>query len=190
MTLIFSPDTNPAKRKDSSNQPRRDYLPTAGGTYVLILCSQTMQCIIVGRLGELFLCPGFYVYVGSAFGAGGLAARVQRHLNPVHTLHWHIDYLRQATYPCEVWYTQDPVRHEHTWASILGEMPVSAVPLPGFGASDCTCTSHLFFFEFLPSFAAFQHAVAERTPGVSVLRWKFQHTPLDRAWSAPTPPQP
>jgi Uri superfamily endonuclease len=47
------------------------------GTYALLLLSATDQLICVGRLGNLRLQPGYYVYVGSALGWGGvLVARV------------------------------------------------------------------------------------------------------------------
>ncbi len=172
------------------NGPRGAYQPIAAscGTYVLIQRAQTRQRLTIGRLGELVLCPGFYVYVGSALGAGGLAARVQRHLGPVHTLHWHIDYLRQATEPCEIWYTLDAVRHEHAWAAILGEMPGASAPLLGFGASDCACASHLFYFASMPSLSAFRCTVATCTPGVQVLQWQLRSVSSGDARSAPTPP--
>ena len=45
------------------------------GTYALILLAGTEQRIKVGSLDNLDVCPGFYVYTGSAFGSGGLVAR-------------------------------------------------------------------------------------------------------------------
>ena len=37
--------------------------------------------------------PGYYVYIGSGWGPGGLASRICRHLGcrPRRRLHWHID---------------------------------------------------------------------------------------------------
>ncbi len=49
-----------------------------------------------GRLGgrSVELEPGVYAYVGSAFGPGGLAARLRRHLcGERRRLWWHIDWL-------------------------------------------------------------------------------------------------
>ncbi len=46
------------------------------GTYALVLACQKTGRVRIGRLGVLALQPGFYVYVGSAFGSGGLAARL------------------------------------------------------------------------------------------------------------------
>jgi Uri superfamily endonuclease len=119
----------------------------------------TAQTIVVGRLGRFDAQPGFYVYVGSAFGAGGLAARLGHHLGPARTLHWHIDYLRQAASIDEVWYACQDQRREHSWAQAMAAMPGAAIPLPGFGASDCTCPAHLFRFASAPSFSSFQQAV-------------------------------
>ncbi len=42
-----------------------------------------------GRI--VVLHSGVYVYVGSAMGAGGLRARVKRHLSSSKKIHWHID---------------------------------------------------------------------------------------------------
>jgi Uri superfamily endonuclease len=49
-------------------------LPEAKGTYVLIASVGQMKRLEIGRLGAYDIVPGFYAYVGSAFGAGGLRA--------------------------------------------------------------------------------------------------------------------
>ena len=49
------------------------------GTYALILQSTINQYLGIGQLGELQVCPGIYIYIGSAFGPGGLLSRVSRH---------------------------------------------------------------------------------------------------------------
>ena len=51
----------------------------APGTYALLLRASKEQTIEVGALGAMPVRPGMYVYVGSAFGSGGLQARVGRH---------------------------------------------------------------------------------------------------------------
>jgi len=64
------------------------------GTYALILhLSKKLERIEIGKLGRFAFDAGFYVYVGSAFGPGGLKARLQRHLRTDKPLHWHIDLL-------------------------------------------------------------------------------------------------
>jgi Uri superfamily endonuclease len=50
------------------------------GTYALLLSSAADGVIRVGRLGDLRLQPGFYVYVGSALGPGGVRARLAHHM--------------------------------------------------------------------------------------------------------------
>jgi Uri superfamily endonuclease len=125
------------------------------GTYALVLTSTEAASIPIGRLGTLQLQPGFYVYVGSAHGPGGLRARLTHHLEPTDHPHWHIDYLRAHTIPVEVWYAYDRNRWECRWAHCLGLQRGASIPLPGFGSSDCGCESHLFFFESGPSRTAF-----------------------------------
>lgn len=50
------------------------------GTYVLVIRLREPQEISVGRLGVFPFHHGYYVYIGSAFGPGGLKARIRRHL--------------------------------------------------------------------------------------------------------------
>jgi Uri superfamily endonuclease len=89
--------------------------------------------------------PGAYIYVGSAFGPGGLRARVSRHLRRNKKIHWHIDYLRQELPVLAVWYAEGDTTLEHTWAKAIGACNLASMPVPGFGASDCRCASHLFY---------------------------------------------
>jgi len=100
----------------------------------------------IGRLGGMQLSKGWYVYVGSAFGPGGLAARVSRHLQRHKTRHWHIDHLIWATTVREVWYSQRQRDLEHCWAQAALDQPAARNLLRGFGASDCQCLSHLVRF--------------------------------------------
>ena len=64
-------------------------LPEAKGTYVLIVFVPRMRRLEIGRLGSYDIIPGFYAYVRSALGAGGLRARIQHHLESVAEPHWH-----------------------------------------------------------------------------------------------------
>lgn len=66
-------------------------LPDAKGTYVLLSSVSLQKRLEVGRLGAFDLVPGCYAYVGSAFGAGGLRARLGHHLQSNAAPHWHID---------------------------------------------------------------------------------------------------
>jgi len=126
------------------------------GTYALILSSSLDQIIPIGRRGQLHVRPGFYIYVGSAFGAGGVRARVAHHSRLSRRPHWHIDYLRQVAQLREIWWTHDPIRREHQWASVIQRLCGASIPLAGFGASDCSCDTHLYFFSTQPSLSVFR----------------------------------
>ena len=108
--------------------------------------AQDRQQLQIGRLGGMQLSKGWYDYVGSAFGPGGLAARVSRHLQRHKTRHWHIDHLIWATTVREVWYSQRQRDLEHCWAQTALDQPAARNLLRGFGASDCQCLSHLVRF--------------------------------------------
>jgi len=121
-------------------------LPSSAGTYAIVMRAQDRQQLQIGRLGGVQLSKGWYVYVGSAFGPGGLAARVSRHLRCHKTRHWHIDHLIWATTVREVWYSQRQRDLEHCWAQAALDQPAARNLLRGFGASDCQCLSHLVRF--------------------------------------------
>ena len=127
-------------------------LPAAAGTYVLVMQSRKAARIKIGRLGTLDLQPGFYLYVGSAQGSGGIAARVNRHRRRNKKLHWHIDYLRRHTTLVETWFRTGP-SCEHEWAAMLSEHYDCA--RIRFGASDCRCPAHLFFSAQQPTLEIF-----------------------------------
>ncbi len=119
--------------------------PVESGTYVLILRCDRAVRLPVGRLGEQRFRRGYYLYVGSAFGPGGLRARLRHHLNASGRLHWHIDYLRRQLPLIEIWFHRGEVRLEDEWARVLAQMPATGIPVPGFGASDRRGDSHLFY---------------------------------------------
>jgi Uri superfamily endonuclease len=130
------------------------------GTYALLLTVQTPGRVCVGRLGEMVVeADAHYIYIGSAFGPGGVQARIAHHARLAPRPHWHIDYLRAVAGLDEVWYTHDPQRREHEWAAIVSSMRSSSIPLAGFGCSDCACRSHLFAFEKRPTLRSFRRKV-------------------------------
>jgi len=120
--------------------------PDAPGTYALLLRCASCRRVSIGRLEVLQLRPGWYVYVGSAFGPGGLRARISHHQRVARRPHWHVDYLRRRAQMFAVWYVCGK-RCEHEWARFVGAMPGATIPLTGFGSSDCGCPTHLFSFE-------------------------------------------
>lgn len=141
------------------------------GTYVLVLRSAVRRSVDVGRLGSLIVEPGYYAYVGSALGPGGLRARLGRHLRGRGRARWHIDYLRAHTEPVEAWYCRGPMRREHRWSGALLASLGVVIPLSGFGASDCRCESHLFFFARRPALRDFQAMLHREGLPESGLRW-------------------
>ncbi len=128
------------------------------GTYILLLQNEARVNLQIGRRRKIALEAGYYLYVGSAFGPGGVRARVLRHCRVEKSLRWHIDYLRAMTTPWDAWYTHDPVPREHAWAEILSNMG-DLSPVQGFGCSDCKCASHLFHTASMPDLARFSNAL-------------------------------
>ena len=134
----------------------------SSGTYVLILFCPREEQVQIGKLGPLQLHRGFYVYVGSAFGPGGLRSRLAHHARLSSRPHWHIDYLRSRTNLDQVWYFHERIRREHQWAHIIQALSGASVPMARFGSSDCKCKTHLFFFTRRPSFREFADSVISR----------------------------
>lgn len=159
-------------RKDADSLPFLD----SPGTYSLILEAGEARHVLVGALGAFELTPGFYVYVGSARGPGGLAARLNHHLRQTSAPHWHIDYVRRHTVIREVWYKEDASILEHQWASVMEGSTKATIPFLGFGSSDCCCRSHLFRFARAPKVSAFRRgwdaaASDHDTSPCPVMRW-------------------
>ncbi len=119
-------------------------LPSSPGTYVLVLRTFWESVIEVGSLGELSFPAGRYLYVGSALGPGGLKARIGHHCRFSDPPRWHIDYLRLAASPEEVWYQPSDSRMEHSWAGLLAGTAGVETAADGFGSGDCRCRSHLY----------------------------------------------
>ena len=97
----------------------------------------------VGALGSIRFRPGTYVYVGSA--QRNLEKRMQRHLKQDKKLFWHIDYMLSC----------GDARVEAVFVKQAGkdaecafayELDAQSKGVLGFGCSDCTCRSHLFWF--------------------------------------------
>jgi sugar fermentation stimulation protein A len=97
--------------------------------------------ITVGKLGELEFSSGWYVYVGSASRA--LTPRISRHLRKRKRFRWHIDYLRDQASEVLALPVRSTLDQECSIADSL--QPVLSPHSPGFGSSDCTCQTHLFY---------------------------------------------
>jgi sugar fermentation stimulation protein A len=111
------------------------------GSYLLLLELDREWKVEIGGLGSLLFPRGHYVYVGSAMN--NLTARLNRHETLRKRAHWHIDYLR----PLASTFRAFPIR-----ASIRLECDIAQAASGlfqtshrGFGSSDCSCETHLFF---------------------------------------------
>jgi Uri superfamily endonuclease len=142
-------------------------LSAARGTYALHLVVSRAQLIEVGRLGQQYLPIGDYFYLGSARGAGGLRARVGRHLRGDGARHWHIDYLRAIAEVCEVFYAVTDTSLECAWSQALAQLPQAFIPIPHFGSSDCRsgCAAHLIAFPRRIRPISLQAALTAVSPG-------------------------
>jgi Uri superfamily endonuclease len=126
-------------------------IPSDSGSYALVLTAESTRRIHVGRLGQMDVLPGIYVYFGSAQGPGGLNSRLGRHLRAGGKAHWHIDFFRAVTEVTAFCYITEwenssmaaPI--ECLWSQAISALPGAIVPAEGFGSSDCRagCASHL-----------------------------------------------
>ena len=138
-------------------------VPTERGTYVLILQVPERKRLEIGRMGTFDISPGFYAYVGSAFGAGGSRARIDHHTEGGSTPRWHIDYLMNCAMPLEVWYATSDRKLERDWVQLMEKEARFTCPIPRFGSSDYrrSRSSHLFFSKRRPSFHWFEQRVRD-----------------------------
>ena len=105
--------------------------------------------IIIGQLGSHFFPSGYYVYTGRA--VKGLEKRIQRHLSRKKKCHWHVDYLtaQKDIDVVQVLIHSSSAEEECDIVKYICSLPGASIPVPGFGASDCSgrCGAHLVFFK-------------------------------------------
>jgi len=122
-----------------------DEIPATKGTYLLCLRLDVSKTIQVGKLEKLDFDRGYYCYVGSAFGSGGLRARIKRHLRFNKKMHWHIDFLKSCATVEKIIYSLNVNPQECIWSRLLQTSSSLAPAVNKFGASDCRCATHLFY---------------------------------------------
>lgn len=114
------------------------------GTYTLLVRLTAQARIRFGATGDRDLEAGWYAYTGSAHGPGGFA-RVDRHRRVAageHDVrHWHIDYL--LGHPGTV--IDDVERSPGADAECRIAAGIGLEPVPGIGATDCDCDTHLAY---------------------------------------------
>lgn len=123
------------------------------GTYALLLYNSSIKNITIGKLGKFRFNTGYYIYIGSAMGPGGIRSRVNRHIKRKKAKRWHIDFLRASAELIEIVCSYGTDREECLWASGFHEsVKYYSYPVKGFGSSDCKCCSHLIYSPKKPSF--------------------------------------
>lgn len=118
------------------------------GVYCLIVQLLKRSSLEIGRLGTFDFPAGFYVYVGSA--QNSLGRRIERHLRQEKKMRWHIDYLLRYGKVVSVQTYAGERNMECVLSHKIGNMKDALSPVKGFGSSDCSCYSHLYFFQNNP----------------------------------------
>ena len=136
-----------------------DRLGAEKGTYVLVMRLPGRSSLAIGGLGICEFNAGYYLYVGSALGPGGLRARLLRHARRDKRRHWHIDYLLDAAELLEIWISVSDERRECHLAHASAALPGGSVPVSRFGASDCRCQAHLVAFQQRPDLESLAESV-------------------------------
>lgn len=133
------------------------------GTYCLLMELPVFRKIKVGRLGWLEFQLGYYLYLGSAFGPGGLKARINRHLKSIKKYRWHIDYLRRFCSMDSVYFSTEAKNLECVWSNHLSSIKNIQNSHQGFGSSDCSCFAHLFYCKKKPDLTRLLSSPAKKS---------------------------
>jgi Uri superfamily endonuclease len=118
------------------------------GIYCLLIRLFKGRRVGVGRIGVFDFPAGFYVYIGSA--QNNLENRIKRHLRSEKRFHWHIDYLLQYGQLIHVYKFAGKKDKECVLSHKIGNLRNASITAKGFGSSDCSCVSHLYFFQDAP----------------------------------------
>lgn len=140
-----------------------DDLPTGPGAYALLLRLAEPAGAPTRAFPSAVLTPGTYLYAGSAWGPGGIRARVLRHARRGKARHWHIDSLTEVADLAVV--LAFPGGHECGLIERGRALPGASVPIPGFGSSDCrSCAAHLLAVPPDNGFAALIAGLGDQAP--------------------------
>jgi len=112
------------------------------GIYVLVVRVFNDAVVRVGRLGNIQLKAGYYLYVGS--GQINVEKRVSRYFSKIKNPRWHIDYiLVNGTALAEKAIILNlSKRYECKISRFIESMGGEAIN--DFGSSDCNCRSHFY----------------------------------------------
>ena len=119
-----------------------ELVPGWKGAYLLVFELHQGKILDIGKLGRHLFDTGIYGYAGSAYGSGGLAARLKTHFRQSVRRHWHIDSFYKEATCVGVWVFR--LGRECDVVETLLTIPDSIYQTHGFGSSDCrNCKSHL-----------------------------------------------
>lgn len=122
--------------------------PAAPGAYGLLLRLPRARELPLRSLNNPRLAPGAYLYFGSAWGPGGLRARLARHARKTTKHHWHIDHL--SAHLADV--IALPGARECDLLQAMLALDGVSVPIKRFGATDCArCPAHLVKLDAKPT---------------------------------------
>ncbi len=138
-------------------------LPDRSGTYILIVRVEQAIHVTLGRLGDFELVPGYYLYVGSACGEGGIRDQIDLYRQFPHEPTSHVDILLSHAELVEVWYSESNRRLAGEWAELLATVPGLRQPLRRFGSSEYhrSHINHLFYSKKAPRFQWFRNLVRD-----------------------------
>ena len=115
------------------------------GTYCLIISMKKSEKLDIGHLHNMHKYrKGYYVYIGSAMNS--LVPRLNRHLSDEKKMHWHIDYLLKSP-DCHIRDILFNISEERIECDLAESISKDGEEIPGFGCSDCSCSSHLIYFK-------------------------------------------
>jgi Uri superfamily endonuclease len=114
------------------------------GSYILFI-HIIEQIPVSFRRKTAVLEPGYYLYIGSAYGGGGLSSRLHRHIRKSKKKHWHIDQVTMSkSSSIEGIAVSIGKDNECEIAQKLSKIE-GMNSIEGFGNSDCnSCSSHFF----------------------------------------------
>ncbi len=157
-----------AKRTSSNRIP---------GCYLLLLRLPRAVALEYGTRRSR-LANGYYVYCGSA--QGGLQARVPRHLRANRGKHWHIDRLLDHARVIDVQIRVSLQREDECMLARQVSSWPEAKPIIGFGAGDCRCPTHLYFFPKRPLVSIRMEEVVRYLP--NIYQYLRRHYPPQPMW--------
>ncbi len=121
---------------------QKSILPKIAGAYLLIARLAEPVSISIARRPPGTLAAGWYAYAGSAYGPGGIRARVTRHFRSDKATRWHIDQLTQTA--SELIAVPVPGGNECALLQAMAAESGVELSIPNFGSSDCKiCSTHL-----------------------------------------------